>query len=284
MDICYQALSLVTEYIEDPKDFVKTCLVNKSLYRNRRKALLALEATRPDGHKRLRYNRASIMSKRFKDQKVWEGLNEIWRFHADNEILKLYISIEQTNTTDHTDHTGRRESSRKLSSDWRPILRKLVNMFYERCKLMRRPLPNLHRSMCRFDIEADKDDHVELDVGACICDDDMVIFESVTCFHLSNAVRISDNGVMKLVSAEEIFLSGCTKVRGEAFIYLQACKVLYALELVGRPGEHIYDQDIIRYLQKPLWNRKRTYKKDRPVPFIFSCHIHFQKVPVFHLG
>lgn len=267
MDICYQALSLVTDYVQDPKDFVKLCLVNKALCHNRRKALLALDATRPHAYHHRR--QASIYSAKFKNPDVRSGLEEIWRFHARNELLTLYLSTEQAEFVDAN------RDSRRLRSEWRPILRELVNVFYERCKLMRRSFPRLNNHDCYFDLECSDTDnllrHEWGTVGSWFFDNDMIIFESVTVFHMRNAVNLTDNGIMQLKSAEEIFLSDCKKVRGASFLYLHAHKVLYHLMLVGS-GENMFDAEIFRCIREPPVNKKRLYQ-GCPLPLMTNLHI-----------
>ena len=85
------AFDLILDWVHSPQDYVMLCLVNRHVWRIRRKTLLALSAVRG-------FDQYATVESMKLSQELLQGLSQIMRFFVLCERLTLEVHHSQTET------------------------------------------------------------------------------------------------------------------------------------------------------------------------------------------
>ena len=212
-------LRLVLDFIQDPQDYVMTCLVEKAVYIGQKDRLAALAAAVPGLH------RVNIESWKF-DESARRGLEQIWRFYREHIQIVMYIHPCQTQIINQR---------RSLSPMWRSRLHDLVSSFHCHVNMIEEPY-SWFKLDCRTGLR-------ELQSAwTWISDEDMVIFES--CTHLDISMcpdHITDKGIQELKTVSDLWINWSRSIEGYGLINLVNQHKLENLTIFGDRSSSVYN-------------------------------------------
>lgn len=214
-------LLLALDFIQNPQDYVMTCLATKSIYIIQRASLAALAAAVPTG------DRVDIESWKF-DEFTQRGLEHVWRFYREHMQIVMYLHPCQTKTS-----SGRRA----LIPIWRAQLRDLVSSFHRHANMTEEP-----HSWFKLDCKNRKGLQELQSAWTWISDEDMVVFDS--CINLDISMcpdHITDRGMQCLKTVSDLWINWGSSIEGYGLITLVNHHKLKNLTVFGERSLAIYD-------------------------------------------